>query len=200
MKHDKLGLATYISKLGENIRLKRKSGIIFTLLIIIVLFGVAVFVSNVVENRQIPYIAFMSNHDRKTCLYICRNGDIYASLSEEAFLMNESDLIDKIRKNDYAGVLEYVGRTDARKVKEMHRLFSEVVLAEGYYVQFPSSGIPNSAGYDDEKWYWYGLCYDEEGEVEIRVIYISDKVRECSDKRAYEIVDWMYDVLKDYMN
>ena len=99
---------------------------------------------------------------------------------------------------DYAGFLEYVGETDAGQVREMYRLFSEVVLAEGYYVEFSSSGIPNSASYDDEKWYWYGLCYDETGDVETRVIYVSDDARVCSDKRAYEIVEWMYNVLKEY--
>lgn len=164
------------------------------------LLGVAFFVEKILGSKQFPYITFMSNSDRETCLYICRNGDIYASLPEKSFLMDKSELIEKIRKNDYAGVLECVGETDAGKVREMYRLFSEVVLAEGYNVEYPKLGILNSASYDEEKWYWYGLCYDEVGDAETRVIYISDGVRVCSDERAYEIVDWMYDVLKDYMN
>ena len=180
--------------------LKRKKWIIVTVLITMALLGVVLFVGKVAENRQIPYIAFMSNADRETCLYICKNGDIYASLSEESFLMEKSELIEKIRKKDYAGVLEYVGETDAKQVREMYRLFSEVVLAEGYYVEVSDSGIPNSASYDEEAWYWYGLCYDEAKAVETRVIYISDDTRVCSDKRAYEIVEWMYDVLKEYRN
>lgn len=180
--------------------MKNKRWIIFISIVITALIGIVLLVGRMLECRQIPYIAFMSNRDRETCLYICRNGDIYTSLSEESFLMEKSELIEIIRKNDYGDVLEYVGKTDARMVREMHCLFSEVVLAEGYYVQYPKLGIPNSASYDEEKWYWYGLCYDEAGNVETRVIYISDGVRVCSDKRAYEIVDWMYDVLKNYMN
>ena len=79
-------------------------------------------------SKHIPYIAFASSRDRETRFYICSDGDIYISVSEESFFMEKSELIDKIRKNDYTDVLEYVGKTDARKVKEMHRLFSEVVL------------------------------------------------------------------------
>ena len=41
--------------------------------------------------------------------------------------------------------------------------------------------------------------YDDEGELMPRVIYHSNADKACSDIRAYSIVRWMYNCLKDYM-
>ena len=92
-------------------------------------------------------------------------------------------------------------------VRKMYRLFSRVVLDEDYYVSYISMDVPASTEYGGKKGYWYGIYeseYDEfneieEGELITCVIYISNAGRYCTDKRGYKIVDWMYEVLKDYM-
>ena len=177
----------------------RKQVVAFILAISIVLLGLAFFVKEVIKYKQIPYIAFMSNHDRETCLYICKNGDIYASTSGESFIMEKSDVVERICQNDYSDILNYVGSIKAREVRHMYDLFSEVVLDEEYRLRTLTYDEPEDPRYNPGKWYWYGWYYDEHGEFLSEIIYISDDDHECSDRRAYEIVDWMCEVLKEYM-
>ena len=178
---------------------KIKSIIMILILLIISVTTVLVVIRNKKLEQQIPYIAFMENRSRSECLFICANGDIYAATSEEAFTMDFSEMAEKIQEDDYADVLEFVGTTDAKKVKKMYRLYSVVVLNENYRVKSKKKIVPASHEYDDKVSYWSGLYYDDEGELMPRVIYHSNADKVCSDIRAYKIVEWMYNCLKDYM-
>ena len=178
------------------------------ILLLFICIGSALFLMvRLIQNKQIPYIAFMYNSTRENCLYICTDGDIYASTSEESFVMSHEEVIDKIKQNDYSDILKYVGKTNAGKVRKMYRLFSRVVLDEDYYVDYISMDVPASTEYGGKEGYWYGIYeseYDEfneieEGELMTCAIYISNAGYYCTDKRGYKIVDWMHEVLKDYM-
>lgn len=81
----------------------------------------------------------------------------------------------------------------------MYRLFSSVVLNEDYRVKSKKKIVPASQEYGGKVRYWYGRYYDEEGELHTRCIYQSNADKFCSDIRAYSIVRWMYNCLKDYM-
>lgn len=185
----------------------KKRRFILVLILFVVISSTIFSVFRMIQNKRIPYIAFMYNSTREDCLYICSDGDIYASTSEESFVMSHEEVIDKIKQNDYSDILKYVGKTNARKVRKMYRLFSRVVLDEDYYVDYISNSVPASTEYEGKNGKWYGIyaCeadeYEgcEEGELWSCVIYYSNADRCCTDKRGYKIVDWMYECLKDYM-
>lgn len=156
------------------------------------------------DNREIPYIAFMENFDRANCLYICANGDIYASTSEEAFSTPLAELSAKIQREEYADILEFVGTTDAKEVRKMYRLFCSVVLKEGYYCSNRTNTEPDaggtSGGYENKVRYWSGMYYNDKEKLVTKMIYESKSDKICTDKRAYKIVEWMYECLKDYFD
>lgn len=177
--------------------MKKKKRLLVLLLLTVVVVCIAFLVIRIKQNKRIPYIAFMHNADRAHCLYICSDGKIYASTSEESFVMDNADVIEKIRQNDYADILEYVGSTKAGKVRRMHRLFMRVVIDKEYYFKRPMIQLfEESKG---RKQYWSGMYYSEEGKPVTRSFYISNVTGKCTDERAYKIVDWMYGTLKDYM-
>lgn len=178
---------------------KIKSIIMILILLIISVTTVLVVIRNKKLEQQIPYIAFGENSTREDCIFICSNGEIYAATSEEAFLMDLSETAKKIQEDDYADILEFVGTTDAKKVKRMYRLYSTVVLNEDYRVKSKKEIVPASQEYGGKVRYWYGNYYDEEGELHTICIYQSNADKFCSDIRAYSIVRWMYNCLKDYM-
>ena len=97
---------------------KIKSIIMILILLIISVTTVLVVIRNKKLEQQIPYIAFVENSTREDCIFICANGDIYASTSEEAFTMDFSEMAVKIQGDDYSDILEFVGTTDAKKVKK----------------------------------------------------------------------------------
>jgi len=179
----------------------KKVRLIITILILLVISvtTVLVVIRNKKLEQQIPYIAFMENFSRSECLFICSNGDIYASISEEAFTMDFSEMAKKIQEDDYADVLEFVGTTDAKKVKKMYRLYSSVVLNEDYRVKSKKRDEPASQEYGGKVRYWYGIYCNDDGEFLTKKIYQSNADKFCSDIRAYSIVRWMYNCLKDYM-
>ena len=178
---------------------KIKSIIMILILLIISVTTVLVVIRNKKLEQQIPYIAFAENSTREDSIYICSDGDIYAATSEDAFTMDFAEMAEKIQEDDYADVLEFVGTTDAKKVKKMYRLFSSVVLNEDYRVKSKKKIVPTSQEYGGKVRYWSGRYYDEEGELHTRCIYQSNVDKFCSDIRAYSIVRWMYNCLKDYM-
>jgi len=177
---------------------KRRTVIVFSIGIILACIAVLV-IAKVRENRrEIPYIAFMENFDRSSCLYICANGYIYASTSEEAFTTPIAELSEKIQCNEYADILKFVGTTDARKVYNMYCLFEKVVVTEDYYIASKSNSGPASDKYGEKVRYWTGIGYNEDGHLTYYTIYQSKSDKICSDKRAYKILEWMYECLKDY--
>lgn len=176
---------------------KRKPWLLISIFIVLLL-GTVVIVGAVIKYKKIPYVAFICNHRITPCLYICKNGDVYASTSEELFTSDMAE-IEQIRRNGFADSINYVGSTNAREVCHMYDLFSEVVLDEQYRVNdMTDEGVPERR-YNPKTRHWYGVHLDENGNAKVKMIYISDDDHECSDKRAYEIVDWMFETLKDYM-
>ena len=151
------------------------------------------------NDRRIPYIAFMENSTREDCLFICFDGGIYAAISEAAFTAEPEELEKKIKEKDYADMPEFVGTTDADKVYKMHRLMCRVALKEGYHVDHKSTMAPSGKEYGGKVRYWNGFYFNEEGETKVRGFYKSNADLVCSDKRAYKIVKWMYNCLKEYM-
>lgn len=183
---------------------KKVSSIAILIMLIVAAMAVIVVISNKETEQQIPYIAFVENSTREDCLFICANGDIFAATSEEAFIMDFSELAEKIQEDNYADILEFMGTTDAGKVKKMYRLYSSVVLKDGYYVtsrkeEGPALQVYGGKEYGGKVRYWSGIYYDDEGELMSRGIYQSNSDMICSDIRAYVIVEWMYECLKDYM-
>lgn len=179
--------------------MKKKKWLIILLILAVVAVCVSFLVIRIKQNKRIPYIAFMYNSTREDCLYICSNGKIYAAVSEESFVMSHEKVIQKIKQNDYGDILEYVGSTNASKVCKMYRLFSKVVFSEDYFVKDIRNFGPALTEYDGKEGHWYGLYSDEKGKLMTAVIYHSNVDKYCTDERAYKIVDWMYDTLKDYM-
>lgn len=184
----------------------------YRFIIVLALFAVFLFmllaVCRIIENKKIPYIAFMQNFDKETCFYICSDGKIYASTSEESFHLTSSELIERVQRDDYSDMLELVGRTSGMQVREMYRLFSDVVLDDEYRLRrkhltvidsYAYEGDFKGESYEDKVWYWYGIYYNEKGEADSRCFYQSLSDMVCSDKRAYKIVGWMYDTLKSYI-
>lgn len=169
------------------------------LMLFVVISSAIFFVFRMVQNKQIPYIAFKYNTRRENSLYICSDGKIFVSTSEEAFMMAKEEIITKIKQNDYSDILEYVGTTKPAKVRKMYRLFSRVVLKEDYRVRRLYYAVPASAEYGGTVGYWYGVYSGGDGKLKVKTIYHSNSEEYCSDKRAYKIVDWMYECLKEYM-
>ena len=178
---------------------KIKSIIMILILLVISVTTVLVVIRNKKLEQQIPYIAFVENSTREDCIFICSDGDIYAATSEDAFTMDFAEMAKKIQEDDYADVLEFVGTTDAKKVRKKYRLFLKVVLRDGYYVTSKYKIMPTSKEYGGKVRYWSGIYYDDEGVLKSCGIYQSNADMVCSDIRAYKIVEWMYNCLKDYM-
>lgn len=179
--------------------MKKKKWFILIPITLVLLVCAVFFVINIIEvRRTVPYIAFMQNSTRTNCLYICSNGDIYAATSEESFVMDFPELIECIKEKEYADILEYVGSTNRWEVQKMHRLFREVVVNEEYRVYPRRPDGPSADEYGGSEGYWGGIYYDD-GIPKYKEIYTSNADMLCTDERAYEIVDWMYDCLKDYM-
>ncbi len=180
--------------------MKRKKVIaLIVILCILLLAGTVVFLVFDRNDWRIPYIAFMENSTREDCLYICSDGDIYAAVSEVAFTTKTEELEKKIKEKDYADILEFVGTTDADKVYEMHQLMCKVAIKEGYYFEYESITAPKGKEYGGKVRYWNGYYYNDEEAMEVCGFYRSNAGVICSDKRAYKIVEWMYDCLKEYM-
>ena len=167
---------------------------------IVLIFSAFLIINKLVIVRSIPHVSFMYNISRNKCFYICSNGDIYASTSEESFEMDFSELIECIKQKEYEEILIHVGKTDGRKVREMYHLFLEVVVNEEYWVRPERYDGPQAEEYGGTEALFGGIYYDENRVPTYDKIYMSNADMLCSDERAYEIVDWMYDVLKDYMN
>jgi len=178
----------------------KKRRIIVVVASIVLILSVFLIVNKLVIVRTIPHVSFMYNISRAKCFYICSNGDIYASTSEESFEMEFSELIECIKQKEYEDILIHVGNTDGRRVRKMYRLFLEVVVNEDYGVRPERYYGPQTEEYGGTEALFGGIYYDENRVPTYDTIYISNAGRICSDERAYEIVDWMYDVLKDYMN
>ena len=179
---------------------KRKIMIIsVTILFIVALVTVVAVVTNRKLEQKLPYIAFMENSTREDCIFICANGDIYAAASEEAFVADLSETAKKIREDNYGDMLELVGTTDAGTVKLMYGLYLAVVLKDEYFVTSVYKDVPAFKEYGGKVRYWTGVYYDEKGEMMPRGIYQSNADKVCSDMRAYIIVGWLYDCLKDYI-
>ena len=178
----------------------KKRRIIAVVASIVLILSVFLIVNKLVIVRTIPHVSFMYNISRAKCLYICSNGDIYASTSEESFGMEFSELIECIKQKEYEDILIHVGNADGRKVRKMYRLFLEVVVNENYGVRPERYDGPQAEAYGGPEALFGGIYYDENRVPIYDTIYISNADMLCSDERAYEIVDWMYDVLKDYMN
>ena len=132
-------------------------------------------------------------------LHICSDGNIYAAISEEAFLKTPEELEKRIKENDYADMLKFKGTTDADKVYRMQRLMCKVAVKDGYYLLDKTIVGPNGNEYGGRIRYWNGYYYDEQGNVNVCGFYMSNSDKYCSDARAYIIVDWLYDSLKEYM-
>lgn len=177
---------------------KTKKASVIVIVIIIIIMVVAVLVVARREEK-IPYIAFMENHTREECLFICANGDIYASTSEEAFTMDFAEMEEKIQANDYADILKFMGTTDAKKVKKMYKLYTSIVINNEYHVANKKGEQPASQEYGGKVRYWSGIYYNDEGELVTRNIYQSNAGKVCSNKLAYIIVKWMYNCLKEYI-
>ena len=180
--------------------MKRKKLIVsMVIFCIVALLGAAVFLGVSRKEHRIPYIAFRVSSTIEDGLYICSDGDIYGAISDVAIKLTPEELEKRIKENDYADILKFKGTTDADKVYKMHRLMCRVVLKEGYYILDKTIVGPNSGGYEDKVRSWLGYYYDENGDVELVRIYKSNSDKYCSDARAYIIVDWLYDSLKEYM-
>lgn len=187
--------------------MKKKQWIIKILFLLVIICCVIVFI--IVRNKQrecpIPNVVFIQNSTREDCMYICSNGNIYASISEEAFITPLSELDEKIQQNNYKDILEYVGTADSQKVHKMYSLFLRVVLKDGYCLKPKSNIIPNGSigvstanNYEDKRQYWTGIYYNDEGCLAYKAIYESGTDMVCSDKRAYKIVQWICDCLEEY--
>lgn len=180
--------------------MKRKKVIVSILVLcILLLVGVAVSFLLCGKKHQVPYIAFMENSTREDCLYICSDGNIYAAISEEAFTMTPEELERRIKENDYADILKFMGTTDASNVYRMHRLMCKVAIKGEYLLLDETIIEPDRDEYGEKKRYWNGYYYNEYGKVDVFGFYRSNSDVICSDKRAYKIVNWMYDCLKEYM-
>lgn len=171
---------------------------ILTIMIAVVTVVVVV-ISHKKAEQLVPHIAFVENSTREDCLFICASGDIYAATSEEAFLMDFSQLAEKIQEGNYADILKFMGNTDAGKVKKMYQLYSSVVLNKDYYVAHKKGAEPAQNEYGGKARYWSGVYYNDDGVLMTRGIYQSNMNKICSDTRAYDIVEWMYDCLKGYI-
>lgn len=178
----------------------KKRRIIVVVASIVLILSVFLIVNKLVIVRTIPHVSFMYNISRAKCFYICSNGDIYASTSEESFEMEFSELIECIKQKEYEDILIHVGNTDGRRVRKMYRLFLEVVVNEDYWVRPERYDGPQTGEYGGAEALFGGIYYDENRVPTYDKIYVSNADKLCSDERAYEIVDWMYEVLKDYMN
>lgn len=187
--------------------MKKTRWIIKILFLIVILCGAAAFiiVRSKQRERPIPNVVFIQNSTREDCIYICSNGAIYAAMSEEAFITPISELDEKIQQNNYEDILELVGTTDPQKVRKMYSLFLSVVVNDRYRLRPISNEIPNGStsvaaanNYENKKQYWTGIYYNDEGCLTTRGIYESRSDLICSDKRAYKIVQWIYDCLKEY--
>lgn len=185
--------------------MKKKRGMIVVLISVVVICILFLIIREVIIARTIPHIAFMHNTSRAKCLYICSDGNIYASTSEESFVMENSELAERIKQENYDDILVYVGHTNVRTLRKMYRLFTEVVVNQKYGVYSTVIEVPNSREYGGSGEYggseghWGGFYYDENRDIKYDSIYVSNADMRCTDERAMEIVDWMYETLKDYM-
>ena len=185
--------------------MKKKRCMIVVLIAIFVVCILFLVIREVIIARTIPHIAFSHNTSRAKCLYICSDGNIYASTSEESFEMENSELAERIKQEDYDDILVYVGHTNVRMLRKMYRLFTEVVIKQEYgvyptVIEVPNSGEHDGSGeYGGSEGYWGGYYYDENRDIKYDSIYVSNADMRCTDERALEIVDWMYETLKDYM-
>ncbi len=186
--------------------MKKGRWILISLLLVIVLGVVLIVITERLktkreeENIKIPYITFMHNFNRADCLFLCSDGSIYASTSEEAFLMSFSELAEKAEQKKYEGILELVGTTDAQKVREMYHVFYQVVVEEGIRFNYPMVE-PNVEDPESEKerHYWKGLYYSDEGELEKDTFFIAKKQGTCSDERLLALMDWLHGCLSKHM-
>lgn len=182
---------------------QRKKGVIISVIVVLLMIGGVLLVTLILkDNAQkrsgIP-IAFFENMTREDCFFICSDGELYLGFSEETFLMSLEDIAERIQKNDYDDILKHVGSVSKKEVKEKYALFQEVCLAEGYHLDDTSYDTPNGEhNYDDAKRFWMGVHPGEDGKMERTMIYQSGGTHACSDKRAYEIVKWMDELVVKY--
>ena len=156
--------------------------------------------------EKMPYIVFCSNTTRMDDVFVCANGDIYLGYTEDSFIMPIEEIEKRIINNQYEGLLVYLGNCGVEETMEMYNLFYEVCVNDTYRFTGQSYIEPknndeiseNEAGYNSISRNWYGFYLDNNGENRLIEIYISNKGYECSDKRAYKIIEWMYDCLVKY--
>ena len=177
-----------------------KKRTLLSILCVFVLVGILIiaFTKYKEKSIKIPYITFMENHNREKCLFICSDGRIFTSTSEEAFLMSFEELDEAIQQNRYEDVVRLVGTTSSKKVRQMYRYFIKIVVKKRYYVGSKTNNQPASKVRDKKVRYWRGVVYDNDGVMTDRLIFESNSDMLCSDVRGYKIVNWMYDTLEEY--
>ena len=156
--------------------------------------------------KKMPYIVFYSNSSRTDGVYFCSNGDMYLGYSEDAFEMPWEEIAKKIQNNEYDGLLKFLGNCGSEETRQKYLLFYEVCVNDSYHMERNSHEEPKGKAYgqnsgqeyDARHRYWIGVTLDDNGKMKLHEFYISAEKRECSDERAYEIVQWMYDCLVRY--
>lgn len=182
---------------------KRAVKIIILLLMIGSSLCMGLIIYNQQNNRPMPDIVFYTNSTRIDSLFFCSNGDLYLGFSEESFLMSMEDVSKRIQQNDYGDILKYVGNVGEGKIKRMYAFYQNVCLKDGYHLECSSYLVPNGGReYDDFNRGWYGIYFDERGQMKLSTIYRSRDREgaeyECSDVRAYTLVKWMHKCMIKY--
>lgn len=161
--------------------------VIFFLLLCILLTGC---------DKKMPEITFVyiscNEYDNwyEECV-IDNQGNIYYTNEKEVYDYTTQDLANMCKAGSLSEEMECIGTIEVAELQDMYNMCKEVVddeyevLDDGLFVD----------GFVKRK-SWFVVSYDENGDLEHDYIYKDgDACYEPSDERAWDIVNWMNEVM-----
>lgn len=148
--------------------------------------------------QKMPCVVFAYRNDYSDVYIFDANGDIY-EISGKSGKTNGLEwvepTVDSLKEENIGPWLEKVGTVEIDLLQEQYNMFRK--MTERDYGVYPTVNIiptdeDSSSQYLSKSDYWYGFLSD----TEIYAFYYKGYLQyDVTDKRAYQIVNWINDEL-----
>ena len=177
--------------------MKMKKACVLVLLMVLCMTGCVAQRAEVpIDIADMPDIVFLNTVDPNTgdgtgisgMTFYDKNGNHYISTDEEVCQMGYARLVSEFASGNLSDKVELHTSCNIDELLENYQKLCEVAQNSEYSIVYPEA-MPTV---DAEICSWYGLYYDENGELRSLTIHKKERLSHlyANDERANEIYDW----------
>lgn len=145
------------------------------------------------EQLNMPDIVFVrriysSDYEFLDIAFTDRNGNHYVSNDKELGSLDFAELVDKYKSGGLDGKIMMTGYYDTDKLQKNYKKLCNAVRQDGCDIVYPDM-LPEV---ETESYNWYGLYYDENGELKSQIIHVNECMTELysANDTINEIYKW----------